>query len=395
MESVRDFTLCPQMTAKESGGMKKSVKYLKIFCNLVVAALVIFCVIFVLPRVLAYFMPFVVGLVLSLIANPVIKFLEKWIKIKRKYGFVMMIILVIGGIVLICDAVGSALWEGIQSFMEYLPTMYSNAGTELMEAGAGLEKLFSRIPILADLDFAKLEEMIQNFLNELMSGSGETTIVFLENAAKGIPNIFVSSIVGLLATYFFIVDREKLLKMLRQHIPESVREKSGTMYRQVLGVVGGYFKAQFKIMGVIYVILLIGLVMLDVDYAWLIAFGIALLDMLPVFGTGTVLCPWAVVKLFSGSYMTALGMLILYAVTLIVHQLIQPKLVGDSVGMDPFAALFFMYIGYRVSGVAGMVFAIPIGMILINVYRAGAFDTLIWCIREVVKDFNEFRRLRP
>ena len=80
-------------------------------------------------------------------------------------------------------------------------------------------------------------------------------------------------------------------------------------------------------------------------------------------------------------------------VSLVVHQVVQPKLIGDSVGLDPFAALFFMFIGYRVSSVVGMILAIPIGMILINLYEAGAFDTLVWCVREVVNDFNNFRRV--
>ena len=132
---------------------------------------------------------------------------------------------------------------------------------------------------------------------------------------------------------------------------------------------------------------------LNINYAWLIGFGIAFLDMLPVFGTGTVLCPWAVIKLFSGDYKMAIGMLILYAVALVVHQLVQPKLIGESVGLEPFAALFFMYIGYKVSSVVGMIIAIPIGMLLINLYKAGAFDNLKWCVKEICKDFNEFRKV--
>ena len=79
--------------------------------------------------------------------------------------------------------------------------------------------------------------------------------------------------------------------------------------------------------------------------------------------------------------------------TLVVHQLVQPKLIGDSVGLDPFAALFFMFIGYKVSSVVGMILAIPIGMIFINLYKAGAFDTVVWCLKEAISDFNSFRRV--
>ena len=90
----------------------------------------------------------------------------------------------------------------------------------------------------------------------------------------------------------------------------------------------------------------------------------------------------------------AIGMLALYGLSFLIHQLIQPKILGDSVGMDPFAALFFMYVGYRVSNVFGMILAIPIGMILINLAKAGAFDTQLWCIKELIRDFNRFREIR-
>ena len=83
----------------------------------------------------------------------------------------------------------------------------------------------------------------------------------------------------------------------------------------------------------------------------------------------------------------------LYAVTQVVRQVIQPKIVGDSIGMNPLATLFFMFIGYKLSGVIGMIIAVPIGMIVINLYRAGIFDTQIRCIKELVHDFNEFRKL--
>ena len=140
-------------------------------------------------------------------------------------------------------------------------------------------------------------------------------------------------------------------------------------------------------------VITIGLILLRVKYAWLIGFGIAFLDMLPVFGTGTVLTPWAIVKFFSGNYGQAVGMLVLYVVSLLVHQLIQPKLIGESIGMNPFATLFFMYIGYQFYGVTGMIIAIPLGMLLINFYKAGAFDRVIWCFQEIARDFNEFRKI--
>ncbi|MCI8389220.1 MAG: sporulation integral membrane protein YtvI [Roseburia sp.] len=371
--------------------MKRSVKYLKIFCNLLLAAGIALFFIYILPGLLGYFMPFVFGFVFSLIANPVVRFLEKRIRIKRKYGSVLIIILVIGTIVLICYGVFTVLAAGLRSFADYVPTMYANAAAELSSAAEHLQELLHRFPLTQNIDLDKTGAMIGEYMAELIPN--ETSVLVIGDVAKRIPDVLVGLIVGLLATYFFIADRDRLVGFIDRWAPQSVRTYTGRIYGQIRRVVGGYFKAQLQIMMVIYAVVLTGLVLLDVRYAWLIGFGIAFLDMLPVFGTGTVLCPWAVIKLFSGNYATAAGMFALYAVTLVVHQLVQPKLVGDSVGMDPFAALFFMFVGYRISNVTGMILAIPAGMILINLWQAGAFDTLIWCVREIIKDFNEFRKI--
>ncbi len=373
--------------------MKQSVKYLKILCNLVVFALIVFCIIFIVPKFIVFFMPFVIGFILSLIANPLVRFLEKKLSIKRKYGTFLTIVLVIAALVLACYGTGMLLVVGIRSFMEYLPTMYENAGIELNTALNQLQSLLHKIPALSKVDVGEIGVMLQELLGSLVSDYKGPTVSAIGGIATSIPDILVSVIMGLLATYFFIADRDRLIKALRQHIPISVQEKSMLIYGHMLHAVVGYFKAQFKIMFVIYIVITIGLMIIRVNFAWLIGFGIAFLDMLPVFGTGTVLLPWAVIKIFSGNITTAVGMLILYAVSQIMHQLIQPKLVGESIGLDAFKTLFFMYIGYKLKGVIGMIIAIPIGMILGSFYEAGAFDGLIWCIEEIVKDIKEFCRI--
>ena len=124
-------------------------------------------------------------------------------------------------------------------------------------------------------------------------------------------------------------------------------------------------------------ILVIGFVILKVHFYFLLALLIAFLDFLPFFGTGTALIPWALYKLLVKDYRMVVGLIILYGVTQLVRQLIQPKLVGDSMGMRPLLTLLFLYIGYKAGGIFGMIFAVPIGMIIINLYKAGAFDYIL------------------
>lgn len=373
--------------------MKKTTKYWKIFANLIYVVALGCIFVFVVPNVLSFFAPFVVGFILSLIANPVVRFLEKRIKIKRKYGSVIMILTVVGIIVLICYGLILALISGLNGFWEYIPKLYSDASIELTKAAGHLQNIINKLPLKNDVDFTSLGDSLGTWVTDLIAGLDITSVSAVGDVAKSLPNILVGILVGILATYFFIADHDKLADGVRKYFPFLYGKHSTAVYHELIRVVGGYFKAQFKIMGVMYLALVIGLSILGVQYGWIWAAGIAFIDMLPVFGTGAVLWPWAVIKLLSGNYSTAAGMMVIYAVCQIVHQLVQPKLIGDSVDLNPFATLFFMFIGYRIKGVFGMIIAIPVGIILLELYRLGAFDTAIWCAKEIVKDFNEFRKI--
>ncbi len=107
--------------------MKSSTKYLKILCNLMLTVAVILVIIFVVPRVIVYFMPFVVGFLFSLLVNPIVRFLDRRIRINRKFGSVLMIALAIGIAALIVYGLAIALRTGLEDFMDSLPTLSENA----------------------------------------------------------------------------------------------------------------------------------------------------------------------------------------------------------------------------------------------------------------------------
>jgi len=322
-----------------------------------------------------------------------VRFLENRINIKRKYGSAIMIVTVVGIIVLACYGLIIALVSGLNEFVDYIPTLYNDASVELTKAAQVLQDILNKLPLKNDVDFTSFGESLGSWVTSLIAGLDTQSVAAVGDVAKSLPNILVGIIVGVLATYFFIADHDKLSQMMHKYCPALFSGNSLLVYRELIRVVWGYFKAQFKIMGVMYIVLAVGLSIIGVKYGWIWAAGIAFLDMLPVFGTGFILWPWTVIKLLSGNYGMAAGMLVIYAICQVTHQMIQPKLIGDSVDLNPFATLFFMFIGYKLKGMLGMIIAIPIGMILIQLYTLGAFDTAIWCVKEIVKDFNEFRRI--
>ena len=156
------------------------------------------------------------------------------------------------------------------------------------------------------------------------------------------------------------------------------------------GVIGGYFKAQFKIMAIIWIVLVVGFMFMRVKFAIFIAFLVAFLDMLPFFGTGTALIPWALFRILSGDMKMAVELTILYLFTQLLRRILEPKLVGDSIGIDPLATLVFMYAGYKLAGVLGMILAVPIGAIIINFYKMGVFDNMMRGCKEALEDFVQW-----
>ena len=129
------------------------------------------------------------------------------------------------------------------------------------------------------------------------------------------------------------------------------------------------------------------------NYFGLIALGIAILDFLPFLGTGTVLIPWAVIRILTAQYQTAIGLLVIWGVGQLARQLIQPKIVGDSIGVPPLPTLFLLYIGYKVGGVIGMILAVPLGLLVYSLYQDGAFDTTKNSVLVLTAGINRFRRL--
>ena len=211
------------------------------------------------------------------------------------------------------------------------------------------------------------------------------------NFVSSIPSALIYFIVTLLSSYFFLVDKDIISRKVSEHLPSSFQRTMVEMKDRAGKLVGGYFFAQLKIMCLIYGILVIGFLILGVQYSGLIALLVAVLDFLPVFGTGTVLLPWAVIELILGKYVPGVGMLVLYGVTQLSRQLLQPKLVGDAMGLNPLATLVFMYLGFRFSGVAGMILAVPVGMMVIELYHVGVFDGFLYNCSLLIKGINEFR----
>lgn len=361
--------------------------------NLGIAVVILLCAVFLLPKVLLFFMPFVIGWVIAMIANPLVRFFEEKLKIRRKAGTAFVIIAVIALVVLAGYLIGAKVVQEAVGLVNGLPEMWDNAEEDFRTIGKNMDVLYSRLPEDLRNAIADIGVQMEGFVGELVGRAGSPTIAAVGNFAKNLPTILIGIIMCLLSAYFFVAEREYMSVHVKGHMPQAVVYRWDLITRSFKRAVGGYFKAQLKIEVWMYVLLVAGFTILKVDYALLIALGIAVLDLLPVFGTGTVLIPWAVIKILSSDYKIAIGLLIMWCGGQLARQLIQPKIVGDSIGVPPVPTLFLLFIGYKAAGVFGMIIAVPIGIIMINMYQEGIFDTTINSLKILCAGINNFRRL--
>lgn len=371
---------------------EKKINYGKTSINLLFSVIATIAVIVLGIQGILFFMPFVIGWIISMIATPIVRWLEKHLKIVRKLSTAITIVFVLAVVVGAIYVVISQIWKAGSEYISQLPAYYAQLSDDLESLYHNLD---GTVHLFPENVSASLESVISNlelYVAELITSLSEPIVTGVSDVAMQIPSFLISFIIMIVAAYFFIADREEFVAWVKKVTPVSIQKRMGLVNYNLVYAVGGYFKAQLKIMGVIALILLAAFLIIGQPYAMLKAVIIAMLDFFPVLGTGTVLIPWIIFELVMGNYKLAFILLIIYIITLATHQIIQPKLVADSVGLNPIFTLVLLYVGYQFGGVTGMIIVIPIGLIVLNLVKAGAFDYIIDDVKILIKGIMELRK---
>ena len=216
-----------------------------------------------------------------------------------------------------------------------------------------------------------LEDALSRILKTDLRGSfaaslpdvlGKMAQKALENIPKWIgdmvslvPRFFVSLIIFLVSCYYFSCDWVRFSRFVTQRIPEDKRKMISQGKKQFFHALRQYGKAYFLLFLISFAQLFLGLVLLRVNGALGISLLIALVDLLPVLGCGTVLVPWSVCAFLLGNASLGAGLLILHVVILTVRQFAEPKIVGSSIGLHPLLSLLLVMFGLRFFGFCGMI----------------------------------------
>lgn len=302
-------------------------------------------------------MPFLLGGLLALAAEPAVSLGVRKLKMPRALSAGV-------GVTATLVLLTATLWLLGALTVKELGQLAGAMPDIQQTVGQGLGLLQDFMLGIADRAPDGLRSLLTQLVLELF-GSSSALLSRLTGRLPGllssllgrIPNGAVSLATGILAGFMISARLPKIRQFLSGKIPERWRARYLPALQKLRRTLGAWLKAQLKLMGVTYMIVTAGLFLSGVSFAPVWAVAVALVDAVPILGTGTVLIPWAVIALLQGRTLPAVGILCTYAVAMLTRTTLEPRLVGRQLGLDPLVTLIFFYAGYKLFGVLGMLFA--------------------------------------
>ncbi|MBQ5777916.1 MAG: sporulation integral membrane protein YtvI [Oscillospiraceae bacterium] len=348
-------------------------KHARLFLTIIYIALGVLAVWLVFKYALPWLAPFIVAFILSRIIEYPVSFFEKKLRFPRPLASLIFTLLIYGVIGTLLYFASSKLVRALVMLFEKLRTLDIDLLVE--ELNSMFTNILGRFP-LGIQDF--IYTNIGTWLSELVSALRNLIspiVSYTANIASVLPSILIFVIAAIASTYFLSSD----YKTIKSKISEIASDRWKYRYRrtrdQLSDTLLCYLRAVLVLVCITFVELTIGLSVLGVENSILIAAIIAIIDALPVLGTGWIIMPWAIVALCMGNYLIAIGLAVIYAVVTIVRNLIEPKIVGEHIGLHPLATLLSIYIGLKIFGIIGMFTPILVAL-LKKFYEWGYFDFL-------------------
>ena len=333
---------------------------------------------FSLNYLVIWLLPFIIGFLLAYLMNPAISWLVRKTPFNRKflaYFFTITLAVILGLLVWLA---GYLLVNLITDYFYLLPNIFTQQiEPVLRDFNSWLNNFIEGFdPAVA----AELNQLQSNLLVELQNlaiNLSKDGLVMLTNLTRSLPTIMISFIFTILATIFTNIDFPVVKDFLFSHMPKKFAILIKNIRVTFVETIGKYLTAYLKIMSITFVELSIGFFIVGIPNPLLVALLIAIFDILPVLGTGGVMVPWVIFMLITGNIHLAIGLAIIYVVVTVVRQFVEPKIVGDQLGLDPLVTLVSIYLGFIWFGVAGMLL-VPISTnIFINLYSQGKLKQFI------------------
>ncbi len=324
---------------------KKFLKISLVAIGIIIGLLLIY-------KSIKYFLPFIIAFLIAQLMEPVIRFLGKRAKIPRKVGTLISLILIISIIGLIILFIIASFINQLKDIINYMPGVVTELYDNIQKVSSGQIKILN-IEIPQEFT-SHIESMaisllsyFMSIVNKIVKGAFYTAFSF--------PEILLFTLTTIISTYFIASGRYTIMDYVKSQVPKEWHNNIREMKHDSVISIVKLIKAYIIILLITFSELFLGLSILKVKYAFVIAILISIIDLLPVLGTGIVIIPWAIYNLFFGKIYMAVGLFLLWLVILIVRQVVEPRIISSQIGVHPLVTLMGIYIGFKLIGPGGLI----------------------------------------
>lgn len=308
-------------------------------------------------------LPFLIGGFVATLLKPIVNSLTKGIKVNRKATSFFVVLIFYFIIISLAVLFTGKGFTKLADFFKEFPDFF-------------LQKVYPTLVTLTN----KVEELIQTHFSFITNWNAAEIYSYLQSTVLkisdwgiglatdfvfGIPKLIVGIFFTILATFLISADYIKITVFLQRHLATKNFQKVLRVQQSVMRAIGGLLKAHLQLMGITFFLLWIGLSIVFHKNALTLAAIIALVDFLPMVGTGVVLIPWMLLASVEGNIQLSISLLIMYTVITFIKNILEPKIIGRQAGVSPLVSLLGIYFGARVFGLFGALLT-PLGMIVIK-----------------------------
>lgn len=312
-----------------------------------------------------YLTPFVIAFVVAFCLKPLVNGVNVYFKIKRSIAAVLCVaaFYILTGATI--TFIGVQIVSVIRNLFVVLPDYYNR------EIAPRVSELLHRgQDFLGTIDpgiTATVEEYIINLMDDMGEWVSSLSVAALSRISAGIayvPGLFIKTLITIIASFFISVDYYEITFFIASQLNTKTISLMYDAENYAKTALVQYIKSYSLILFITFCEIAMGLWLLGVDHAVIIAMLIAVFDILPAVGTGGIIIPWGVIAIALGNVPFGIGMLALYLIVTIVRNTLEPKIVGEQVGLHPVATLMAMFLGTKLMGIVGL-FGFPIGLVIL------------------------------
>lgn len=322
------------------------------------------------------FLPFILAAILAILIEPVVCRLEKYLHLNRGVAVVLSLVLVVGGLCFFLFLLISEIVHELSGLYPLVSSYSGHISSRVVEAISNLKVLYVQLNLPPSMQAAIQGNLEKGLV--LLQGALNTSINIMVQVFAMLPSAAVFLLISTVGTFFIVKDRALLRRFFLTILPTQARSQTRNVISELFKALVGFVKAYSILISITAVLTMVGLRLLGLEYALTIGILAGIFDILPILGPAAIFIPWIIWEFAVGNNQIAVGLLLLYVIISVVRQFLEPKIVGDNLGLHPLATMVSLYVGLQLGGLTGMILGPVLVVIFMACYRVGIFDGLRW-----------------